>query len=395
MNKLMIKLTGEEYFILGFSRLKEGNSSEAEECFKEGANLYHSKCMLKLAKITQDESYYELAADFGEGEAIRWVIEKLIAEKNYEAALTKLDDYAVDSEDELRYETTFKMLDDKRTAGTISTDEMITLADLYERGKGTETNPQKAKELRDHVKFINTSSAAKAGDVESIFQLGKMYLHGEGTAKNITEAKSWFEKATKAGHVEAKTELYKIKLKSIAEIPDELERLKAYEEFLSSLDKAPGFIWEEATFELLRLKPESELDVEELHQLAGFYEEGLLCQKDKSMAIQLRILANFKETKAEADNGKPEAVYEIANRYLTGHGVEKNLYEAAKYVEKYSKLKPENYSKLSGLYRGLSQGFKEMAYRAKPPVEPPKPIRVDKWVEPSKPIRFDKWGVQI
>ncbi|MBQ3442167.1 MAG: sel1 repeat family protein [Selenomonadaceae bacterium] len=327
-------MTGEDYFQIGLRLLEYPD--EAKKYFKTGAELNNPECMLKLAD------------DFGEGEAIRWVIKKLIAEKNYEAALTKLDDYAVDSEDELRYETTFKMLDDKWTAGTISTDEMLTLADLYERGKGTEKNPQKAKELRDHVKFINTSFAAAAGDAGSMFQLGKMYLHGDGAEKDIAEAKAWFGKATQAGNVAAKTELDKI-----------------------------------TTFERLFLKPESELDVEELRHLASFYRKGSYCPKDNTKAEKLENLANFKETKAEADNGKPEAVYEIANRYLMGHGVEKNLYEAAKYVEKYSKLKPENYSKLHELYRGLSQGFKEMAYRAKPPVEP------------SKPIRFDKWGIQI
>ena len=306
-------MTGEDYFQIGLRLLEYPD--EAKKYFKTGAELNNPECMLKLAD------------DFGVGEAIRWVIRKLIAEKNYEAALTKLDDYAVDSEDELRYETTFKMLDDKWTTGTISTDEMITLADLYERGKGTEQNPQKAKELRDHVKFMYISFAAKAGNPKSMFELGNMYLDGE--KKNISEAKKWFEEATQAGNVAAKTELDKI-----------------------------------TTFERLRTKPESELAPKELRRLAWFYEEGRLCQKDNAKAEELRDIATFKETKEKADNNEPKALYNVSKMYLTERGTEKNLYEAAKYVEKYSKLKPDDYDKLRELYWGLSQGFKEMADEA-------------------------------
>ncbi|MBR0102816.1 MAG: sel1 repeat family protein [Selenomonadaceae bacterium] len=300
-------MTGEDYFQIGLRLLEYPD--EAKKYFKTGAELNNPECMLKLAD------------DFGEGEAIRWVIRKLIAEKNYEAALTKLDDYAVDSEDELRYETTFKMLDDKWTAGTISTDEMLTLADLYERGKGTEQNLQKAK-------FIKTLSAAKAGNPKSMFELGNMYLDGE--KKNISEAKVWFAEATQAGNVAAKTEFDKI-----------------------------------TTFERLRLKPEWELAPKELRRLAWFYEEGRLCQQDNAKAKKLRDIATFKETKETADiSGEPKTLYRVSKMYLTGCGTEKNLYEAAKYVEKYSKLKPDDYDKLHELYNLLYQGFKEMADEA-------------------------------
>lgn len=324
-------MKGEDYFQIGLRLLKYPD--EAKKYFKKGADdCHHSKCMLKYAEITQDESYYGLAAEHGERAAIYWVIRKLLAKKNYETALTKLNDYAVGNEDELRYETTFNMLNDKWKAGTISTDEMLTLADLYRRGKGTEKNPQKARELRDHVKFMDISFKAAAGDVESIFQLGKMYLHGDGAVKDIEEAKAWFEKATKAGHFEAKTELDKI-----------------------------------TTFECLSRKEEWELTVDELYRLADFYEEGRLCPKDKERAKALKTLADFKETKEKADNDDPAALYKISKKYLEGDVVGKNLFTAAKYVEKYSKLNPEDYSKLRGLYNSLSQGFKEMADEANPP----------------------------
>ena len=260
-------MTGEECFEIGI-RIKDISLVEAKKYFKQGAyDFNHSKCMLKLAEITQDEgeknTYYELAAKLGEIDAVNWVIEKLIAKKNYEEARTKFESYkehlSPDRKIELQDKITFEMLKDKSDKGTISTEEMRVLAEHYESGTGTEKNfyaakelrdradkmdfetlkdksdkgtisteemrvlanhyesgtgteknLQEAKELRDRAKFLETSASAEAGNVESIFQLGRMYFRGEGTKRNLDEAQACFEKADKAGHSQAKTELTKV-----------------------------------------------------------------------------------------------------------------------------------------------------------------------------------------
>jgi TPR repeat protein len=44
---------------------------------------------------------------------------------------------------------------------------------------------------------------ARAGDVESEFQLGFRYGNGEGVAKNQVEAAKWLRKAAEQNHAEA------------------------------------------------------------------------------------------------------------------------------------------------------------------------------------------------
>ncbi len=495
-------MTGEECFEIGM-RIKDislASLAEAEKYFKQGANDFdHSKCMLKVAEITQDEGeknfYYELAADYGESDAIHWIIEDFLTKKNYEEARTKFESYKehlspdlkIELQDKITFETLkdliakknyeeartkfesykehlspdlkielqykitfetlkdksdkdtisteemrvlanhyelgtgteknpqeakklrdradkrdFEMLKDKLDKGTISTEEMRVLANHYESGTGTEKNLQEAKELRDRAKFRETSASAGAGDVESIFQLGRMYFHDEGTKRNLDKAQACFEKADKAGHSQAKTELAKViatkaeehfkrgdvekaaelgyfpaKLELIDKIPNESGRLKKYEEFLSSLSKDNALesqrqqvasristLKQKMEFDNLKLKPESELTVKELRKLAEFYKDCRFAGQDNYKAKELNKLADFKENKPKADANDPTACYEVAKMYLEGRGVKKNVYSAEYYIDKYRQKMPEAYDKLYELYDLLSKVLKEMANKA-------------------------------
>ena len=403
-------MTGEECFEIGMG-IKDISLVEAEKYFKKGADEFnHPKCMLKAAEITQDEDeknyYYELAADDGESDAIHWIIEDFLTKKNYGEAQTKFNHYekhlSSDCKTALQDKITFETLKDKRDKGTISTEEMRVLANHYESGTGTEKNLQEAKELQDRAKFLETSASAGAGDVESIFQLGRMYFHGEGTKRNLDEAQDCFEKADKAGHPQAKAELTEVikakgeeffargevkkaaelgyfpaKLELIDKIPNESERLKEYEEFLSSLtkDNAPksqrqqvasriSTLKQKMEFDNLKLKPESELDVEELRKLAECYADGRFAGQDNDKAKELNNLADFKENKSKADANDSTACYEVAKMYLEGRGVKKNVYSAEYYIDKYRQKMPEAYDKLYELYDLLSKVLKEMANKA-------------------------------
>ena len=80
-------MTGEECFKIGMGiigmGIKDTSLVEAEKYFKQGANdFYHSKCMLKVAEITQNEgdknTYYEMAAYYGESDALSNRIDVII-----------------------------------------------------------------------------------------------------------------------------------------------------------------------------------------------------------------------------------------------------------------------------------------------------------------------------
>lgn len=67
----------------------------------------------------------------------------------------------------------------------------------YEKGKaylkvGKNYNPQKALEY--------FAKSAKAGNKYAMYQLGKLYMRGIGTEKDILQAQKWFLQASKEGH---------------------------------------------------------------------------------------------------------------------------------------------------------------------------------------------------
>ena len=61
-----------------------------------------------------------------------------------------------------------------------------------------------AKAIEGHAKGIELlKMAAKAGDANAQFTLGKMYCDGEDVSKSYDEAAKWFQKAVAQGHAEA------------------------------------------------------------------------------------------------------------------------------------------------------------------------------------------------
>ena len=56
----------------------------------------------------------------------------------------------------------------------------------------------------------NSTEAAEGGHAESQFLLGTIYVKGNGVLTNLKTARSWFEKAEKNGHPDAKAALEKL-----------------------------------------------------------------------------------------------------------------------------------------------------------------------------------------
>ena len=52
--------------------------------------------------------------------------------------------------------------------------------------------------------FVETKKRAEQGDATAQFNLGTMYIHGEGTPKDLKQAAFWIKKSYENGHEKAK-----------------------------------------------------------------------------------------------------------------------------------------------------------------------------------------------
>jgi len=64
-----------------------------------------------------------------------------------------------------------------------------------------------APEAAPSDEIASLASAAQAGDPESQYQLGIVYYHGEGAAKDLAQALGWFKLAAEQGDAEAQFNL--------------------------------------------------------------------------------------------------------------------------------------------------------------------------------------------
>ena len=78
-------------------------------------------------------------------------------------------------------------------------DAQSSLAQMYQYGKGVETNLAKAIEWY--------TKAAEQGYKNAQYSMGWAYEHGQGVDKNLAEAKKWYQKAADQGHADAKKRL--------------------------------------------------------------------------------------------------------------------------------------------------------------------------------------------
>lgn len=70
---------------------------------------------------------------------------------------------------------------------------------MYANGRGVAKDDQKAVECYQ--------LAAKLGDADAQFELGRMYLTGRGVAKDEEKAVDWLQQAAEQGHEHAKRAL--------------------------------------------------------------------------------------------------------------------------------------------------------------------------------------------
>ena len=163
--------------------------------FKEAASL-----LTPLAKGGSAEAQFLLGSlyredhEMPEMEAYRWI--KLAADQNHPEACFQWACISV-TEGGLRSKTEAEqaqLLHKAADLGSMGAWAMLGLC--YAAGElGVTTNPTES--------FKWYSKAAEAGDSKSQYEIGFMYLLGEGTKKDTTQAVKWLKNAAETGHVSA------------------------------------------------------------------------------------------------------------------------------------------------------------------------------------------------
>ncbi len=196
-------------------------------------------------------------------------------------------------------------------------------------GKGVDANVPLA------LKYLE--SAAKEGQVNALFHLGRHYLsqHDESlAAKGI----AYYKQAAEALHPDAQTQLALLHMHGIGmdrDVPTAVKKLQALavKNNLSALFELAlcyetGMGVEEDKKEALKyyMKAANLGNRDALFLLATRYESGLGLPTDEKKAVEF-----YKEA---AENGHAEALSKVALFYLRGHMMERNLPLAFQYAQK-------------------------------------------------------------
>lgn len=208
-----------------------------------------------------------------------------------------------------------------------------------------ERNPITDSAIEDRkTAFEYFQKAAEQGNVDSIYQLGICYLHGEGTHKFLEKAREYLENAAEKGHAEAQYDLGMLCLSGekdcsvffpkdnslavkwltrAAEQGDSLAQFHLAECY----EKGTGVKQsdKEALFRYKRAA-ESECPLAWAVCKAGeFYEFGRGTDRDEARAAELYRKA--------AELGDTAGMYNLGRCYEEGIGVEKDLGRAIEWYE--------------------------------------------------------------
>ena len=152
---------------------------------------------------------------------------------------------------------------------------------------------------KDYQKaFQEWKGAADAGQAEAQFDLGVLYAKGLGVLRDLPEAATWYRKAADQGNAEAQFALGQMYAKGWGVPRDVADALRWIEMANSVESDGPPTDW--------------------------LTDEGYGIEQDPQQAA-------FWYRKA-ADNGHPEAQYNLARLYASGKGVKKDEEQAERWM---------------------------------------------------------------
>ena len=198
--------------------------------FSEG--LYQQVRAEKLSDWLADRR--ELCACFEEDydEAVRWY--RKAAEQGNGGAMYKLGEcYKYGRGVEEDYDEAVRWY--RKAAEQGNADAMCKLGECYKYGRGVEEDYdeavrwyRKAAELghdgaEDMIRFPELEKAAKQGDANAMYELGRCYIGGKGVRQDEAEGYRWYHKAAEQGNVDAK-KLFEINAYSVPELKESAEQ---------------------------------------------------------------------------------------------------------------------------------------------------------------------------
>jgi len=174
---------------------------------------------------------------------------------------------------------------------------------------------------------------ARIGDVQAQYDVGLMLANGEGVAKNVAEARSWFESAAKRGHTGAQFLLGVAYASGVGVDRDEWQALrwlfKAHEQgnakagpkLARLLEKSPGAVVQNCWRELAEAGlPEAQLAVAQGYQVMA---------QNADDGIWHEAAHWFERAAAQ---GLAQAQYALGVMYASGTGVVQDIGLAREYL---------------------------------------------------------------
>ncbi|PCJ95229.1 MAG: hypothetical protein COA45_12330 [Zetaproteobacteria bacterium] len=178
---------------------------------------------------------------------------------------------------------------------------------------------------------------ARSGNVESQFELGKMYLDGNEISKSLSQARKWLTKAATQGNVEAAIQLGYLNLKQYSWYNSTPESFYWFTKAAQTNDKVGQFglcqfyhdrygFDDSAQGRKWCHKSAAQGHVPAIHYLGRIYERGL--------GVEVGYKKALKFYRKAAAKGSAKSLASIARFYHLGLGVKQDSKQAYSYAKK-------------------------------------------------------------
>ena len=355
-------------YALGNKELDEGNTDNGIEWLKKSAEQNISHAAYKLGDIYSSNKYV-LKND-------------VISNEYYKKALDLYkDNYNKKPEDFISYRIAQMYLNGQGTDKNITEavkwfeksaqlknpDANYQLGYIYSSKEYDLQNEQKSQEyysnaLKGYIKAEDENKNATAE-----YRIGKMYLEGKGTEKNIDEAVKWLNKATFNGNSNAAYSLFKLYSEG-KDLQQDTEKANLYLEISAELEN-PYAQYALGNKELDEgntdngiewLKKSAEQNISHAaYKLGDIYSSNKYVLKND--VISNEYYKKALDLYTDNYNKKPEDFisYRIAQMYFNGQGTNTNIFEAAKWFEKSAQFgNADAYYQLGYIYYKDDYGLK-------------------------------------
>ncbi len=199
--------------------------------------------------------------------------------------------------------------------------------------------------------------AAEQGHVRSQYNLGTMYLHGQGVEKDSAEATQWFVRADKQGHEDAQHALTVIQREVNAEKGDADAQFelgvvsyveREFPKALKFLSDAAQQGHAQAQFNLAVMFQRGEGTVPDLNEALRWFQMaeeneypsayGAVAEAQFAIGLQFSKAGSFAKAiewyQKASERNHFKSQYNIGIQYLDGEGVHEDPHEALKWFER-------------------------------------------------------------